>query len=115
MKVFKFNRIIFTTLGVYPFHQIKKPFEKWVQKISFYFVFIVLVIFLWVHVAFIHQNFHSLSELPDDIIAFAAIVAWTALIGSYFGSIIMKKKVLDDLNNELQKIVDKGNSNNATI
>lgn len=115
MKVFKFNRICFTILGVYPFIRIKREYRELVQNCSFYFVFATLAVYLCVHVAFIHQNFHHLSQLPDLILAFAAIVFWFAINGSYIGSIIGKKKALDDLSNELQAIVDKGNLFNEKL
>lgn len=110
MKVLQLNKLFFTILGLYPFHQIKKPYDAIIQTFSFYFVFIIFGAFVCAIVTYIYQHFHSLPELPDVMLAFIALVGSQSIYGSYVSSIVLNKRKLDDLTDELQKSVDRGES-----
>lgn len=107
MKVLKYNKIFFTALGMYSFKRIKKPFDKLVQALSFCLFPTVLGVSVTSSCAYLYQNFSNIQQLPDMIGAFLPIVGCLGQLGSYL-SFVKNKKKLEDLEDELQEIVDKG-------
>lgn len=107
MKVFKFNEIVFSIVGILPSDRFEKPFGETVKTFSFYFHLIGVGVYGTACCAYIFGHLTDFSQLADTMMSFVGMFAALANIGSYI-SVAMNVKNVKKLSNELQKIFDNG-------
>lgn len=73
MEALKYNKIYFTILGIFPFPQIKSPYNKLLKTFTFCFCLVTLSFNFTAAGAYIYKNFTSLSQFPDVMKAFVSL------------------------------------------